>query len=41
MGGSSPNSDYFLFLEILCFFVFFVAVHVAKKMLKLERVVGG
>ena len=42
VGGSSPNSDFLFFLEILCFFrVFFFVVHVSKKNKKLDRQVGG
>ena len=30
MGGSSPNSDFNFFLEIMCFCVFFCGFHVSK-----------
>ena len=38
MGGSSPNSDSFLFLEIVCFFVLFFLLYTFQK--KLVRVLG-
>ena len=45
MGGSSPNSDSFLFGNFVCFFFnffyFIVVVHVSKKIKKMDRAVGG
>ena len=41
--GSSPYSDFFFLGNVffLCFFVlFFVVVHVSKKVLKMDRRVG-
>ena len=45
MGGSSPNSDYFIFFGNCVFFVFFCVYFVLfscfQKKKKLDRGVGG
>ena len=44
MGGSSPNSDFFFYLEMLFLFFFcvvFVVLHVSKKNKKMDMGVGG